>query len=446
MRSELDERLRDELHRSAMGVVVEGSPPEGLVEVVRRGRRRRLTAASTIVLVVVLGLVGAVAAFRPATTTDPTVVAGPDGAELVLTDPGPTELAMKDLPASPLSAREDMSGVWTGSEMIIWGGTSNGSLRSDGAAYDPRSRTWREIAPSPLSARTRHMAVWTGREMIVWGGSPKGTGVGGLLDGAAYDPATDTWRTIADAPAGSDRTFASTAWVDGLAVFAGGGNGNGSGLGSIVSYDPATDTWTSTDVPGSIAGVSPVVRRLAVAVVDPLALRTSDVAVELVDLRTGETRAAPRPPTPDPDARVTALGLATGDGDQLIAAVSASGGENDRGRTTIAVLPAGGTEWQAITTVGEDEFTPGGQQRLLYPPGLTAWTGTWLFGWAWGPTAVAVGTTRTAEPPADAVCGASGVAVWTGVEVLQWGGQNCRRQGPLPQIDTGVSIRFVPTG
>lgn len=445
MRSELDERLRDELHRSAMGVVVEVSPPEGLVAVVRRGRRRRLTAASTIVLVVVLGLVGVVAAFRPATATDPTVVAGPDGAELVLTDPGPAELVMKDLPAAPLSAREDMSGVWTGNELIIWGGNSNGSLRSDGAAYEPRSRTWRQIAPSPLSARTRHMAVWTGREMIVWGGSPTGSGVGGLLDGAAYDPATDTWRTIADAPLGSDRTYATAAWVDNRAVFAGGGNGTGSGLGTVAIYDPDTDAWIQASAPGSIGAAAPVGRRLAVAVVDPATLRAGAVRLELLDVRTGGFEAAGRLPAPDPDARVSAMGLASDDGAHLVAAVAATG-EDDRGRTTVAVLADGGAEWQAITTVPEDEFTPGGQQRLLYPPGLTAWTGTWLFGWSWAPTALAVGTTRTAEQPDDQVCGDAGVAVWTGTEVLQWGGQNCLGEGPLPQVDTGVSIRIVPTG
>jgi hypothetical protein len=43
--------------------------------------------------------------------------------------------------------------------------------------------------PAPL---THHTAVWTGSEMIVWGGfvSPKDSG-------ARYDPATDTWSALA---------------------------------------------------------------------------------------------------------------------------------------------------------------------------------------------------------------------------------------------------------
>lgn len=84
---------------------------------------------------------------------------------------------------------------------------------------------------------------------------------------------------------------------------------------------------------------------------------------------------------------------------------------------------------------------------MVGPPGITAWGGPWLIGDSWEPRAIAVGTTRTVEAPTEvlveAPCGSSGVAVWTGTDVLQWGGQNCRRQGPLPQVDDGISYRVV---
>mgnify|MGYP003350528914 CR=1 FL=1 len=58
---------------------------------------------------------------------------------------------------------------------------------------------------SPLDAR-RTKGVWTGKEMIVDAGAVGGDEVTGngefaFADGAAYNPATDTWRSIKDGPA-----------------------------------------------------------------------------------------------------------------------------------------------------------------------------------------------------------------------------------------------------
>lgn len=102
----------------------------------------------------------------------------------------------------PAGNRYNHTAVWTGEEMIVWGGVEGDSyperLLTDGAAYDPGSDTWRATAPAPLSPRERHVAVWTGEEMIVWGGSRPGRrGARLLYDGAAYDPARDRWREIA---------------------------------------------------------------------------------------------------------------------------------------------------------------------------------------------------------------------------------------------------------
>ena len=60
-------------------------------------------------------------------------------------------------------------GVWTGSEMIIWGG-SNGTGLNTGGRYDPSIDTWTATSTTNApSARGSHTLVWTGTEMIVWG-------------------------------------------------------------------------------------------------------------------------------------------------------------------------------------------------------------------------------------------------------------------------------------
>lgn len=92
--------------------------------------------------------------------------------------------------------------VWTGKEMIVWGGFDGKRLRTDGAAYQPRSGRWRRIASAPLAGRRYQAAIWTGSEMIVWGGSKPRAGAGErtLSDGAAYNPERDSWRRLAKTP------------------------------------------------------------------------------------------------------------------------------------------------------------------------------------------------------------------------------------------------------
>ena len=62
------------------------------------------------------------------------------------------------------------------------------------ALYDPLTDSWKPMrttgAPSP---RKNHAAVWTGREMVVWGGRD---GDRFFNDGARYDPATDAWKPV----------------------------------------------------------------------------------------------------------------------------------------------------------------------------------------------------------------------------------------------------------
>jgi hypothetical protein len=133
------------------------------------------------------------------------------------------------------------SAVWTGSKMIVWGGF-NGAYRSDGAAYDPVAGTWTSIAASPLSARGVHSAVWTGSEMIVWGGAP--TVFGSVRDGAAYNPTTNQWRMISTTGAPSARGGHAAVWTGSKMIVWGGANGAGPIFyndGAV--YDPSTDSW-----------------------------------------------------------------------------------------------------------------------------------------------------------------------------------------------------------
>ena len=90
----------------------------------------------------------------------------------------------------------NLGAVWTGTELIIRGGNAvsrlTGTRYDDGAAYSRQNQTWRPLPAAPLSTRLNHSAVWTGTEMIVFGGTegtlPSALDVETVNDGARYLP------------------------------------------------------------------------------------------------------------------------------------------------------------------------------------------------------------------------------------------------------------------
>ena len=110
------------------------------------------------------------------------------------------------LPPAPIAGRFGASAVWTGKEVLFWGGQDGSATAfADGAGYDPAIREWRVLPRAPIGARTGHQAVWTGSEMVVWGGFGQCCPIDSVIDdpaAAAYDPVSDKWRRIADVPPG----------------------------------------------------------------------------------------------------------------------------------------------------------------------------------------------------------------------------------------------------
>ncbi len=154
------------------------------------------------------------------------------------------------IPAAPVPARTGSTGVWTGRQMIVWGGhgggdpSDPGSLAplGKGATYDPAGRTWRALPPSPLKARSRQVMVWTGHEVLVWGGWIASSADSGfVLDGAAYDPATNAWRSMSPAPPSPPAPLSAYSgfWTGTTAIFMGGSDFNNQGVGPLgLAYSP----------------------------------------------------------------------------------------------------------------------------------------------------------------------------------------------------------------
>lgn len=141
------------------------------------------------------------------------------------------------------TARREMTMIWTGAEIILWGGASGSATYNTGFKYNPSTNVWTAISTiNAPSARTSHVAVWTGTEMIIWSGVNIGTSVQ-YNNGGKYNPSTNTWTTISTVGAPSSRTQSNGVWTGTeMIVWGGGGSGYKNDGGR---YNPATNTWTS---------------------------------------------------------------------------------------------------------------------------------------------------------------------------------------------------------
>jgi hypothetical protein len=145
------------------------------------------------------------------------------------------------------SARSRHTAVWTGTEMIVWGGrTGPLEVTDTGARYDAADDSWQPMSTvGAPSARHSHSAVWTGTRMVVWGGTDTFDWLG---NGFGYDPSLDSWplaMTATNAPLGRER--ASGVWSGSALVVWGGWDG-GTYFDSGAVYDPLAaggGSWTT---------------------------------------------------------------------------------------------------------------------------------------------------------------------------------------------------------
>ncbi len=269
--------------------------------------------------------------------------------------------------------------VWTGTEMIVWGGEGPpGTQLNTGGRYNPSTDTWTPTSTTGAvpTGRIYHSAVWTGTEMIVWGGSPL-TGI--TNTGGRYNPSTDSWTatsTGTNVPVA--RYDQSAVWTGTYMVVWGGINGSGAAINTGGRYNPSTNTWLGTSVGTGV----PTARVFHTAIWSGSAMIVWGGAAN--SGFTGETNTGSRyNPTTDTWA-VTSTGA-------NLPAVRAG---------HVAVWT--GTEmivWGGHNTSHFDFLNSGGR----YNPGSDTWTQTPVSG-------------------ATPVGRAEFTGVWSGTELIVWGG------------------------
>jgi hypothetical protein len=190
---------------------------------------------------------------------------------------------MADGSSAGVAARSEHFAVWTGDAMLVFGGVDGSAAP---ASYDPDADTWTTIAEPPI----RFSPVWTGTELVVIGGDGMGARLdpsvgdwvaitephalqarqsfafqvwmpstgevlvwGGYVngtpftfaDGAAYDVASGSWRTVAASPLGVRDAYGDSGvvWNGTRVIVHGGGSYHGDRYHDAAAYDPVTDEW-----------------------------------------------------------------------------------------------------------------------------------------------------------------------------------------------------------
>src|SRR4029077_14467691 len=142
-------------------------------------------------------------------------------------------------------ARDSHTAVWTGSEMIVWGGFSSGSYFNTGGRYNPSTDNWAATSTTNApAARALPTAVWTGSEMIAWGGYNSSSD---FNTGGRYNPGTDSWTATSTTNAPTARDSHTAVWTGSEMIVWGGEtfnftllNTGGRSCAQIWSITPTT--------------------------------------------------------------------------------------------------------------------------------------------------------------------------------------------------------------
>jgi hypothetical protein len=353
-------------------------------------------------------------------------------------EPGPEAVdhlgSTRTISPAPLAPRVRTHGVWSGEELLVWSGVEPGhatdeafDVVDDGAAYDPTTDSWRELPTSPISGRAGAAAVWAGDRVVVWGGFSGADEA--LDDGAAYLPDEDVWVELPPAPM-TGRGDATAVWTGGEVLIIGGAErvgrpGHVPGLQRDgAAYDPVADQWRRLPpIPDGVwqlrdRGAGPIRERFA---------GTWDGEALFVWGRD----VARYHPGDDAWERVTAPLTAMWLGSRVTSirigsevAVIGLAHRDDPGTFGITYRPANG----AFGTV------PSLSRAVMSGPRQVAAAGELVVLLGAEPASAAVwspGTATWRSIPAELVRGLEAAVVWTGQELLIWGGSD----GSGPRAD-----------
>jgi N-acetylneuraminic acid mutarotase len=145
-------------------------------------------------------------------------------------------------------ARVRHTAIWTGAEMIVFGGYGcNGNCTfNTGGRYSPSTNSWAAISTIDApQARWYHTAIWTGSEMVIWGGT---NGANYLHTGGKYNPSTDSWTASGTVNVALGRIAHTAVWTGSEMIVWGGVDETFNETNAGGKYNPTMDSWTDTNL------------------------------------------------------------------------------------------------------------------------------------------------------------------------------------------------------
>ncbi|HEX5614977.1 MAG TPA: hypothetical protein VFZ83_07440 [Acidimicrobiia bacterium] len=402
----LDEEF-ERLGRRAGAELRQDPPADGPRFVVRSAHRRRATlavaAAGATVVAIVAGLFVATSEPEgdplPVATIPPTVGTG----------------EWRPVAESPLALERPVAAVWTGSEAIVLGSRTLADDALSAVAYDVERDAWRQVADPPAALTSASLAAfapalqWTGSEVLT------ATSDGEVF---AYDPDADRWesRARADASMVFDGTDTLVA-VSSRGVLARSSAG-------WWWYAASAAEWESIPAPAGgveYSKVSPLdAERIVAIAIDGDTLSAAVFSGDTRQWRTGQAIGG----VPESDRAETPTECDGADG--LLVCFAEGFGS----LAGVVVDPLDGIV---------DTFALGNHSNTLTIKGIPWMTHDWK-----------LLSPRTAAwedlPPSpyDDVDGFS-AAVWTGTEIVFFGGSNSERGQLLRATAAYSPLRFPGT-
>ena len=182
--------------------------------------------------------------------------------------------------------------------MIVWGGQVSITFDTNtGGRYNPNADSWTP-ANNGYQPRIYHTAIWTGSEMIVWGGTNINTGGEYLNDGLRYNPGTDSWTATSITNAPTARYGHTAVWTGSEMIVWG---GRGEPTPTPTATPTATAAATATPTLSPMATHTPPTPTVtATATHTPTATPTVTVTVSASPTPTPSETVPPVRTTPTP--------------------------------------------------------------------------------------------------------------------------------------------------
>jgi N-acetylneuraminic acid mutarotase len=141
------------------------------------------------------------------------------------------------------AALNEVSVVFVAGKLHVFGGSVLGYTGPYHVVYDPKTNAWDARTPAPFPNRLDHVGatVMNGKIYAIGGFVGGGVHKDGQDTAYEYDPASNTWRTLASF--GIGRGSVNVAAVDGKIYAIGGRGADGKTVTTNAVYDPAANTW-----------------------------------------------------------------------------------------------------------------------------------------------------------------------------------------------------------